>query len=47
MSAFPQIPVIRYEGPKSKNPFAFKHYNADEKVAGYRSGSLDGHWYEY
>ncbi len=34
MPAFPQIPVIAYEGPKSKNPFAFKHYRADEKVAG-------------
>ena len=34
MSAFPKIPVISYEGPKSKNPFAFKHYHAAEKVAG-------------
>jgi len=34
MSAFPEIPVIRYEGPKSKNPFAFKHYNPAEKVEG-------------
>jgi xylose isomerase len=34
MSAFPEIPVIRYEGPKSKNPFAFKHYHATAKVEG-------------
>jgi xylose isomerase len=33
-SAFPQISKIAYEGPKSKNPLAFKHYNADEIVAG-------------
>jgi len=25
---------IRYEGPKSRNPLAFKHYNAEEKVDG-------------
>jgi xylose isomerase len=34
MAAFPKIPVIAYEGPKSKNPLAFKHYNATQKVAG-------------
>jgi xylose isomerase len=34
MPAFPEIPVIRYEGPKSKNPFAFKHYNAAQKIEG-------------
>ena len=28
--AFPEIPKIRYEGPKSKNPLAFKYYDADE-----------------
>ena len=32
--AFPDIPKIQFEGPKSKNPLAFKHYNADEVVAG-------------
>jgi xylose isomerase len=32
--AFPDIQKIKYEGPKSKNPLAFKHYNADEVVAG-------------
>ena len=32
--AFPDIPKIQYEGPKSKNSLSFKHYNADEVVAG-------------
>ena len=32
--AFPNIQRIAYEGPKSKNPLAFKHYNADEIIAG-------------
>jgi xylose isomerase len=32
--AFPGIPKIQYEGAKSKNPLAFKHYQADEKVGG-------------
>ena len=33
-SAFPNINAIRYEGPQSKNPLAFKHYDAAEIVAG-------------
>ncbi len=33
-AAFPAIPKISYEGPHSKNPLAFKHYNADELVEG-------------
>ena len=32
--AFPDIPKIQYEGPKSRNALAFKHYNADEVIAG-------------
>lgn len=32
--AFPNIEQIPFEGPHSKNPLAFKHYNADEIVAG-------------
>jgi len=32
--AFPKISKVRYEGPKSRNPIAFKHYNADEVVEG-------------
>ena len=34
MAYFPDIPKIPFEGPKSKNPLAFKHYNADEVVEG-------------
>ena len=34
MSAFKDIQTIQYEGPKSKNPLAFKHYNPDEVVEG-------------
>jgi xylose isomerase len=33
-SAFPKIPVIQYEGPDSRNPLAFKHYNPEEVVEG-------------
>ena len=33
-AAFPGIGKIAYEGPHSKNPLAFKHYNAGEIVAG-------------
>ncbi len=34
MPAFPNVPKIPFEGPKSTNPLAFKHYNADELVDG-------------
>ena len=34
MSELFNIPVINYEGPESKNPFAFKYYNKDEVIAG-------------
>ncbi len=34
MSAFPDIPKIRYEGPDSKNPLAFRFYNEEEIVEG-------------
>lgn len=33
-AVFPEIPAIKYEGPQSKNPLAFKHYNPDEVVEG-------------
>jgi len=33
-NAFNNILKIRYEGPKSKNPLAFKHYNPDESIDG-------------
>ena len=32
--AFPDVPKIEYEGPDSKNPLSFRHYNADEIVGG-------------
>ena len=32
--AFPGIGKIKFEGPDSRNPLAFKHYNAKEKVEG-------------
>lgn len=33
-SAFPDIDKIPYEGKDSKNPLAFKHYNATETIEG-------------
>jgi xylose isomerase len=33
-AAFPNVSKIPFEGPKSKNPLAFKHYNAEELVEG-------------
>jgi len=33
-SAFPDIPAVRYEGPDARNPFAFRHYDPDERVEG-------------
>lgn len=34
MAYFPDVPKIAYEGPDSKNPLAFRHYNPDEVVEG-------------
>ena len=33
-SFFPDVAKIQYEGPDSKNPLAFRHYNANEIVEG-------------
>lgn len=33
---FDKIDKIRYEGPHSTNRFAYRHYNADERVLGKR-----------
>lgn len=33
-SAFPEVSKIQYEGPDSKNPLAFRHYNPEEMVEG-------------
>jgi xylose isomerase len=30
--AFTNVARIAYEGPQSKNPLAFRHYQADEPV---------------
>lgn len=34
MAAFPDVQKIRYEGPDSKNPLAFRWYNENEVVEG-------------
>ncbi|MDB6076865.1 MAG: xylose isomerase [Akkermansiaceae bacterium] len=34
MAYFPDVPKIVYEGSKSRNPLAFKHYNPDEIIEG-------------
>lgn len=34
MAFFPDVPKIKFEGPDSKNPLAFRHYNPDEVVEG-------------
>jgi xylose isomerase len=34
MPAFPEIAKIKYEGPDSRNPLAFRHYNESELVEG-------------
>jgi xylose isomerase len=34
MSYFPEVPIIPFEGPGSKNPLAFKHYRVDDVVEG-------------
>jgi len=31
---FPKIDPIRYEGPDSRNPLAFKHYNPNQRILG-------------
>lgn len=33
---FPNVGRIQFEGPDSRNPLAFKHYNPDEEVRGRR-----------
>ena len=34
MAAFPDIPQIKYEGPDSSNPLAFRYYNPEEMIEG-------------
>ena len=31
---FPEVKAIKYEGPDSRNPLAFRHYNPKQKVLG-------------
>jgi xylose isomerase len=31
---FPDVPYVKYEGPESKNPLAYRYYNAEEVVFG-------------
>ena len=33
---FKEVPAIRFEGPNSDNPFAFRHYNPDQIILGKR-----------
>jgi xylose isomerase len=33
---FDQLDRVRFEGPKTANPLAFRHYNPDEIVLGKR-----------
>ncbi len=40
MAYFPEVPKIPFEGPKSRNPLAFKHYNPDEQLEGQSMKSL-------
>jgi len=34
MEIFANIPKIKYEGPESKNPYSFRHYNPNELLGG-------------
>lgn len=34
MSSFESLPHVRYEGPRSANPLAYRHYDADAVVLG-------------
>lgn len=34
MTAFPEIDRIQFEGPDSKNPLAFRHYDAEQLIEG-------------
>ncbi len=34
MQKYNEIQKVQYEGPQSKNPFAFKYYNPEEVIAG-------------
>jgi xylose isomerase len=40
MAFFPEISKIQYEGPQSRNPLAFRHYNPEEVVEGQKMKDL-------
>jgi xylose isomerase len=40
MAYFPDVSKIVFEGPQSRNPLAFKHYNPDEQIEGQTMKSL-------
>ncbi len=40
MAHFPDVNKIEFEGPQSKNPLAFKHYNSDELIDGKKMRDL-------
>ena len=33
-SYFPNVPEVKYEGPKTRNPFAYRFYDAERVIAG-------------
>ena len=33
-SYFSDIPAVKFQGPESKNPFAFKYYDAERVIVG-------------
>ena len=37
---FADVPSITFEGPKTRNPLAFRHYNPDEEIEGQRMEDL-------
>ena len=37
---FADVPSIPFEGPKTRNPLAFRHYNPDEEIEGQRMEDL-------
>ena len=44
MPAFPDVSKVKYDGPDSKDPLAFRHYNPDELVEGKPMRDLYGQY---
>lgn len=34
MSYFPMIKEVKYEGPRTENPFAYRHYDPEQEILG-------------